>query len=180
VTFENWSTLTFKVNRPTPLDLSNGGGDPQRDLNRTFEITGTAGGQRAFHYEADEKEKVLYLTDKYKDVPEPRNRAEKSYSSLASLWQPADWIDAAARANIGNELYKIDKRAFSTRREREYQSAPAFESRKRMKLNYAVDAANGSVILSGLNEAKDSIRVVLRKVERQYVLEESSLKAGNY
>lgn len=180
VTFENWSTLTFKVNRPTPLDLSNGGGDPQRDLNRTFEITGTAGGQRAFHYEADEKEKILYLTDKYKDVPDPRNRAEKSYSSLASLWQPADWIDDAARANIGNELYKIDKRAFSTRREREYQSAPAFESRKRMKLNYAVDAANGSVILFGLNEAKDSIRVVLRKVERQYVLEESSLKAGNY
>src|SRR5690606_20806608 len=36
-TFENWSTLTFRVNRPVRLDLSNGGGDPKRDVNRTFE-----------------------------------------------------------------------------------------------------------------------------------------------
>jgi hypothetical protein len=182
-TFENWSTLTFKVNRPTPLDLSNGGGDPQRDLNRTFEITGTAGGQRAFHYEADEKEKILYLTDKYKDVPVSSNRAAGvvgDRKTSASLWKPEEWVDSAARNNIGKELYKIDQRAFSTRRVREYQNAPAFESRNRMKLHYKVESEGGRVILTGLNETKDSIRVVLKKVERPFVLEESSLNAGNY
>lgn len=60
-TFEKWTTLTFKVNKPTPLDLSNGGGDPQRDINRTFEVSGTAGGQRIFHYYADPANQVLYL-----------------------------------------------------------------------------------------------------------------------
>ncbi|MBS1564310.1 MAG: hypothetical protein JST39_07960, partial [Bacteroidetes bacterium] len=52
-TFENWSSLSYTVNRPTPIDLSNGGGDPQRDVNRTFELTGTGGGRRVFHYYAD-------------------------------------------------------------------------------------------------------------------------------
>ena len=30
-TFENWTTLTYTVNKPTPIDLSNGGGgSPER------------------------------------------------------------------------------------------------------------------------------------------------------
>src|SRR6185312_7528342 len=62
-TFESWSTLTFRTHKALPLDLSNGGGDPQRDVNRTFEITGLAGGQRGFHYYADEVNKVLYLEE---------------------------------------------------------------------------------------------------------------------
>ncbi len=74
VEFENWSSLSFTQNRPTPLDLSNGGGDPQQDVNRTFELTGIAGGRRVFHYYADTVDKVLYLEDKYK-APERRNRA---------------------------------------------------------------------------------------------------------
>jgi hypothetical protein len=74
VEFENWSSLSFTVNKPTPLDLSNGGGAPQQDINRTFEITGVAGGRRVFHYYADTVDKVLYLEDKYK-APERRNRA---------------------------------------------------------------------------------------------------------
>jgi hypothetical protein len=74
VEFENWSSLSFTVNKPTPLDLSNGGGAPQQDVNRTFEITGVAGGRRVFHYYADTVDKVLYLEDKYK-APERRNRA---------------------------------------------------------------------------------------------------------
>ncbi|RYF56477.1 MAG: hypothetical protein EOO39_36645, partial [Cytophagaceae bacterium] len=58
-TFENWSTLTFKVNHPAKLDLSNGGGAPMRDLNRTFEVTGVAGGQRVFYYDADTVNQTL-------------------------------------------------------------------------------------------------------------------------
>src|SRR6202012_3747037 len=65
-TFENWSSLTFSVNRPLALELGNGGGAPQRDIERNFEISGLAGGRRAFNYYADTVEKVLYLEDKYK------------------------------------------------------------------------------------------------------------------
>jgi hypothetical protein len=190
VTFENWSTMTFKVNKPTPLDLSNGGGDPQRDVNRSFEITGTAGGQRAFHYEADEENRTLYLQDKYKDIPDIRNRTSGGGREQAaaipkektvSLWSPDDWIDAEARKRIGDELYKIDPRAFSTRRVREYEAAAnKFEKRNRMILNYTLDEDGSRVLLTGLNENKDSIRVVLRKVDRPYVLEPSTLVAGNY
>jgi hypothetical protein len=75
VEFEKWSSLSFTVNKPTPLDLSNGGGDPQRDVNRNFEITGVAGGRRVFHYYADTIDKVLYLEDKFKAVPDRRNKA---------------------------------------------------------------------------------------------------------
>ena len=75
VEFEKWSSLSITVNRPTPLDLSNGGGDPQQDVNRTFELTGVAGGRRVFHYYADTVDRVLYLEDKYKAVPDRRNRA---------------------------------------------------------------------------------------------------------
>src|SRR6478609_1898180 len=64
VTFENWSTLSYKVNKKVLLDLSNGGGAPQRDLNRTFEIAGVAGGRKVFHYLADTIDNVLYLQDK--------------------------------------------------------------------------------------------------------------------
>jgi hypothetical protein len=47
-TFENWTTLTFKTAKPVELDLSNGGGSPMRDINRTFELTGVAGGNGCF------------------------------------------------------------------------------------------------------------------------------------
>jgi hypothetical protein len=83
VEFENWSSLSFTQNRPTPLDLSNGGGDPQQDVNRTFELTGIAGGRRVFHYYADTVDKVLYLEDKYK-APERRNRGGADGSPTAA------------------------------------------------------------------------------------------------
>jgi len=73
-TFEKWTTLTFKVNKPVELDLSNGGGAPMRDINRTFELTGVAGGQRVFYYEADTVNKVLYLQDKNRGSRNQENR----------------------------------------------------------------------------------------------------------
>lgn len=193
VTFENWSTLTFRVNKPHPLDLSNGGGDPQRDVNRTFEITGVAGGQRAFHYYADEVNKVLYLEDKYKPIPDRRNRtagvggdggapadeaAEKAATKTASR-QQADWIPEEARKNIGDEVYKIDPRAYSARRTREYAKAPVAEIRKRFIVKY--ETGDGSrIVLSGEDENKHSLYVVLDRVEKPYALSPSSLEAGKY
>ena len=207
VVFERWSSLSFTVNKPLPLDLSNGGGDPQRDVNRNFEITGVAGGRRVYHYYADTLDKVLYLEDKYKDTPDRRNRAagvggdgpaedtkpvaiaagRKSRRLVATLGNPAEttpkkawdsWIPKDAQTHIGNEVTQIDSRAASTRRDREYAAAK-FEKRNRMILRY--DTIDGNrVILSGVNENKDSVYIVLDKISRNYALTESDLQAGKY
>jgi hypothetical protein len=198
-TFEDWTTLTFRVNKPTSLDLSNGGGDPQRDINRTFEISGVGGGQRVFHYFADEKNNVLYLQDKFKPVPDIRNRAsgaggdggtdrnpaEQKRQEVAAKQKAANnqaalnWIPKDALANIGDEVYKINERAISTRRKREFAEKPKNENRKKMILHYETSDGN-RIILSGINENKDSLYIVLDKINRGHILTESSLKAGKY
>lgn len=212
VEFEKWSSLSFTVNKPFPLDLSNGGGDPQRDVNRTFEITGVAGGRRVYHYYADTTDKVLYLEDKYKATPDRRNRAAgiggdggaavpdegvaavsserrskrkrpgstleggAEQGSAKAAWD--SWIPKEARAHIGNEVDQIDPRAASTRRQRDYASATK-EKRNRMILRY--DTIDGNrVILSGINENKDSVYIVLDRINKNFALTESSLQAGKY
>jgi hypothetical protein len=197
-TFEDWSTLTFRVNKPTALDLSNGGGDPQRDLNRTFEIAGVAGGQRVFHYNVDTVHDILYLQDKFKANPEPRNRTagvggdggtEKNLNAAGAVAaanvkrkekkEPDNWIPAESAKYIADELTQINPKAASARRDREFAEVPKNDKRNRMILKY--DTQDGSrVILTGINENKDSIYVVLDKIDRKYALSESSLKAGRY
>jgi hypothetical protein len=209
VEFEKWSSLSFTVNRPTPLDLSNGGGDPQRDVNRNFEITGVAGGRRVFHYYADTIDRVLYLEDKYKAIPDRRNKAagiggdgtdpvaeagevrpgrngRRAYSSGvekapkgASGRSPQDWIPATALAHIGKEVDQIDSRAASARRDREYAQAK-WEKRNRMILRYDTVDNGNRVILSGVNERNDSIYIVLERIDKNFALTESGLQAGKY
>ncbi len=203
-TFENWTTLTFRTAKPVELDLSNGGGSPMRDINRTFELTGVAGGQRVFYYEADTKNHVLYLQDKNRGARNTENREflannrdfaatdaikvrNRSYregrtsEKTTKRDEPAvdNWIPKAALANIGPEDPKIDPIAHSTRRTKgiEAESKPA--KRARMILNYQTTDGN-RVILSGINENKDSIYVVLDRANRNYALSESTLKAGTY
>jgi hypothetical protein len=200
-TFEDWTTLTFRVNKPTALDLSNGGGDPQRDINRTFELSGVGGGQRVFHYYADEKDNTLYLQDKFKPVPDRRNRAAgaggdggtarnleatagqdvagKEKSPRAAEASALNWIPKEALAAIGDEVYKIDPRAVTTRRKREFANEPKDEKRNKMILHY--NTTDGKrVILTGTNENNDSIYLVLDRSDRRYTLTGSSLKAGKY
>jgi hypothetical protein len=183
-TFENWSTLTFKVNRATPLDLSNGGGSPMRDINRTFELTGVAGGQRVFYYDADSVNHVLYLQDKYRPQSDRSERlsADLVRDKPKKAKKPvADWIPADARTVIGDEDAKIDALARSTRRTKGIKSEADREDgkRKHMVLRYQTD--DGSrVVLTGVNEANDSIRVVLDRVQRNYALSTSTLNAGTY
>ncbi|QNF35814.1 hypothetical protein HUW51_11615 [Adhaeribacter swui] len=192
VTFEKWTTLTYKVNRPLPLDLSNGGGDPMRDINRTFEISGVGGGRRVFHYQADTVNQVLYLQDKYFPFQARRNKVagvggdggqnnsntqQKKKEEVAAY--DDNWIPKEALANIGDENLKIDKRAASTRRDRELAEAPKNEKRNRMILKYST--TDGSrVILTGTDEKKNSIYIVLNKAPKQYALSESTLEAGKY
>ncbi|WP_255158018.1 hypothetical protein [Siphonobacter sp. BAB-5385] len=205
-TFENWTTLTFKVNRPVDLDLSNGGGSPMRDINRTFELTGVAGGQRVFYYEADTLHHVLYLQDKNRGR---QNRETREVEGKAARTEAkakpvvASWIPKEALAIIGSEDEKIHPLARSTRRTRGMISEaenPGGESsqvvgwdrsnngtvkaptplRNRMILNYQAINGGNRVILSGINENRDSIHVVLDRVPRKYALSESTLKAGKY
>jgi hypothetical protein len=193
-TFENWTTLTYKVNKPLPLDLSNGGGDPQRDINRTFELAGVGGGRRVFHYLADAVEHTLYLQDKYKEVPDRRNvtagaggdggipqdrpKDEIDPKRTTGIYTD-EWISKEALANIGDENRMIDERAASTRRNRDFASVKGFDKRNRMVLKY--ETPDGSrVILKGLNEDQDSLYVVLDRVERRYALSKSTLNAGKY
>jgi hypothetical protein len=190
-TFEKWTSLTFRVNKPHPLDLGNGGGDPQRDINRTFELTGTAGGQRVYHYFADTINKVLYLQDKYKAVADRRNRAAGAGEGgaitsghvepeIKTASSDPNWISKEAWANIGEEVSKIDEKAASTRRNREFAEYKGkFDKRNRMTLKYSV-ADDNKIVLTGMNESNDSIYVVLQKIERDYLLSESSLSAGKY
>ncbi|MFZ4102004.1 MAG: hypothetical protein ACOYKR_08615, partial [Sphingobacterium thalpophilum] len=179
-TFEKWTTLTFKVNKPVFIDPSNGGGSPMRDIQRTFEITGTAGGQRAFHYYADSIDKVLYLQDKNAvSAMRKSGNNESTPVNGGKIGYPKDWISDRAWKNIGDENKMIDKRAFSTRRDREFARKPREINRDKMVLKYSTK--DGSrVILSGLNENRDSIYVVLDRVERKYNLSESTLIAGKY
>ncbi|MBD2702289.1 hypothetical protein IC229_16670 [Spirosoma sp. BT702] len=204
-TFENWTTLTFKVAKPVELDLSNGGGSPMRDINRTFELTGVAGGQRVFYYEADTKNHVLYLQDKNRgarnaenreflannrdfaatDATKVRNQSGRRGRSAEKRGdrdeQPDDnWIPAEAKAIIGPEDLKIDPIARSTRRTKGIKSESRPAKRNRMVLHYTAQNNGDRVILRGINEKKDSIYVVLDRANRKYALSESTLKAGTY
>src|SRR5690606_34838805 len=93
-TFEKWTTLSYRINSPQYLNLSNGGGDPMQDINRNFEISGVAGGQRVYYYEADTISKVLYLQDK--NVPSLANVFEPAFKQFnPSTYQdpyPLNWI----------------------------------------------------------------------------------------
>jgi hypothetical protein len=195
VTFERWTSLSYRVNRATFIDLSNGGGDPMRDVNRTFELTGTGGGQRVFHYYADTVEQVLYLQDKYKPVPDRRNRVagaggDQNYrlnnglsedKAEAARQDSADrqWIPQSAWGHIGDENHMIDKRGWTTRRDREFATRPKNEKRKKMVLHY--ETTDGShVVLRGINEDKDSVYIVLDRIERPYRITRSTLDAGKY
>jgi hypothetical protein len=193
-TFEKWTTLTFKVNKPVNLDLSNGGGAPMRDINRTFELTGVAGGQRVFYYEADTVNKVLYLQDKNRggrqegreflgnrnDLggdrrtnAEARRKGEKAKED--------NWIPEEALAIIGPEDPKIHPIARSTRRTKGIEAEnnrPV--KRNKMVLNYQVENGGDRVVLSGIDERKDSVHIILERYTKDYALSRSTLEAGKY
>jgi len=197
-TFEKWTTLTFRVNKPVLIDPSNGGGSPMRDVQRTFEISGTAGGQHAFHYYADTVEHVLYLQDK-NAVTARRQRSSSAQKSgtrqergervergahqihdaqSEGKNKTNNWISAAAWRNIGDENKMIDPRAWSTRRDREFAKLDRV-NRNKMILKYStVDGSR--VVLTGINEDKNNIYVVLDRIDRKYVLPQSTLQAGKY
>jgi hypothetical protein len=181
VTFEKWTSLSYKVNKPHQLELSNGGGSPARDINRTTEVAGLAGGRRVFHYQADTAQQMLYLQDKnIAGIVQKKDLNERSAPDelVKDTIYPENWISAAARNRIGGELYKIHPKAMSTTRIREF-AQPDYLNRRKMILHY--ETQDGSrVVLRGTDENRDSIYVVLDRYERPYALSRSSLEAGAY
>ncbi len=197
-TFEKWSTFTFRVNKPLSLDLSNGGGDPKRDVNRTFEISGVAGGQRAFHYYVDTLTSTLYLEDKFKPIPDARNVTAgsggdggvRNYLNRATLEltaQPAisraEWIPDSVKPRLGDEANYVYPRARTTRRLREFARADELASREvreRFVVRYKVTNGGERVILNGVDENRDTIYVELDRVTKDYKISSSKLEAGKY
>jgi hypothetical protein len=215
-TFEKWSSFTYKVNRPLKLDLSNGGGAPMRDINRTFETTGLAGGQRVFYYDADTIDHTLYLQSKIRSGDDRQRRGSRpAKAALASAPQGSSiaaghtngyggdaggsyvgdkvaeqqakyqasmalWIPTTALAHIGDETTKINPLAMSTRRIRGIRAEQRPEKRDHLVLAYHTADGGRHVVLRGLDEHKDSLVVVLDRVDRTYTLSESTLSAGEY
>ena len=141
VTFEKWSTITYQVNKPVWLDLSNGGGSPKNDIDRNFELAGVAGGRRFFYYEADTVKQALSLRDKNRSATnQGRERLRRN---------------ATDRPNTSKK-----------------KDAP-------FVLHYE-RPSDTRIILHGLTQNKDSIYVILDKVDKQYLLSPSKLEAGQY
>ena len=63
VVFEDYSTLTYKVNRALPVRVENGS-PTYKDINKRYELEGSAGGRVYLHYDVDEANQMLYLQDK--------------------------------------------------------------------------------------------------------------------
>jgi hypothetical protein len=182
VTFEKWSSLTFNINKPLNLDLSNGGGSPMRDINRNFELTGVAGGKRVFYYDADTVNKVLYLQDKLPEFTKRKGKLGSRGGDKAGDNKVAkSFIPAEAKANIRNEVTAIDPAAQSTRRERGVpQELKDKRKRAHMVLNYTADANGSHIVLTGKDDKKNDVYIVLDRVNRQYALTDSKLVAGKY
>jgi hypothetical protein len=171
VTFEKWTTLTYKQHRPVSLDLSNGGGSPMRDINRTFEIAGVGGGRRVFYYEADTINHILYLQDKFRVSDE---------FSLGKKKSPVKANAVAPFLTEEQEYHQVDPAGLTGRRLKGIKSERKQEGdRKRMVLNYATTDGK-KVTLKGINDEKDSVYIVLNRVDKVYALKPSTLNAGKY
>lgn len=182
VTFEKWTSLSFKANKKVQIDLSNGGGSPAMDIHRTTEVAGLAGGRRVFYYQADTVRQILYLQDKNIASLKAGDLNERRAPDkiLKDTVYPANWISKQSLAVIGDELYKINPKAMSTTRIREYQTGDKFKNRRKMILQYQIIDGGKQVILSGTNESRDSVYIVLNRTDRTYLLAPGRLDAGVY
>lgn len=67
VTFEKWSTISFTVFDSFVIHGEAGRGKQFKDVDRTYESAGTAGGRRHYHYEADPATGKMILYNKNKE-----------------------------------------------------------------------------------------------------------------
>lgn len=131
VVLEKWSTLVYKVNKPFSISLANGTPNP-KDIDRSYELAGIAGGRKFLYYTADTTKGILVLKDKNKpplpEGDEPGKKKEKGKLKGKGV-KPAP----------------VDSLVW-------HFSRPT----------------DSRIIISGLNEHKDSIYVVLDKIKKTY------------
>ncbi|MBE9600832.1 hypothetical protein [Pedobacter sp. MC2016-24] len=132
VVLEKWSTLVYKVYKPFSISLANGTPNP-KDIDRSYELAGIAGGRKFLYYQADTVKGILVLKDK--------NRP-------------------ALQDGDDNSGKKTDK----AKLKKENLKKQAADS---LVWTYS-RPTKSRIIISGLNENKDSIYVVLDKVEKNY------------
>ena len=153
-----------------------------RDINRTFELTGVGGGKRVFYYDADTINNVLYLQDKNTAAIRKNNRSKGGdlVRNKGINTNRQNWIPATALASIGEEYSRIHPLALSTRRKRGMEEETKNDpERPKMVLKYhTVDGSR--VVLEGVDEQKNSIYVVLDRINKRYALTDSQLQAGEY
>lgn len=167
-----------------------------RDINRTFEIAGVAGGRKAFFYEVDPENKVLYLqnknvsqlrggnpgTDSRRGSQATQTSEKETDTRLvnAKLYGD-DWIPQETKARLGDEIYGISAGAVTTRRIKEIPEEIRRDlPREKMILKYQVLSDGDEVVLTGTNERKEPVEILLKKKERNYLLTRSTLDAGKY
>ncbi|MDW5266061.1 MULTISPECIES: hypothetical protein [Acidobacteriaceae] len=66
-TFEDYPTFTFKVDKPLPIRLENGG-QGTWDAQKRYELAGYSGGRTYLHYALDEANQTLTVQDKNADA----------------------------------------------------------------------------------------------------------------
>jgi hypothetical protein len=115
VIFEKWSTLSIKIARPIRLDMTNGEGVHEHDIDRNFELAGV-GGRHYFFYQSDTLRHTLSLQNK----------------------------------NINHRHEKLS-----------------------LTYHFPNDS---TLLLTGLNENRDSIHVTLDKVNKKYMMLEGRRK----
>lgn len=108
VTFERWSTLTIRTTRAQAIALENG--TPQeKDIDRSYELAGVAGGRKYYYYQADTVKKELKLWDKVAyNATKTNKKKREDFLVTPLIWkyertQP-DEITLKGRDEEGNNL----------------------------------------------------------------------------
>lgn len=130
VVFEKWSTLIYKVHKPFSISLANGTPNP-KDVDRSYELAGIAGGRRYLYYTINNKQSTLTLQDKNRPSLEDGDGTAKKKTPTGKKKKAKD---------DGPKLVWHFSRPSTSR-----------------------------IVLSGLNDRKDSIYVVLDRVDKHYL-----------
>jgi hypothetical protein len=147
VVFEKWSTFTYKTTAPVKIDLSNGSSQ-KKDIDRNYEVSGSAGGRRFFFYKDDAANHILYMEDKNRGSDEEGGRR-------------------GARNSASNNKPKKGKKGAKKKSEATY-------------VFHYTRPTDSRIILQGVNEKKDSIYVVLDRVNKKYPLLEGRRTAQTF
>ncbi len=120
VVFENYSTLTYKVNHPWPIRLDNQS-SMFREIDKKYELAGFAGGRRYFFYTLDENKHLFNLEDK-NDLQAGENsiarrptkaasNSKKEKPAIKLIWHyerpTADRIVLSGKDDQKNSIYAI-------------------------------------------------------------------------